>query len=49
VVNLAQGAIGALLAIIAWQIDASGGPQWVGWASQGIGAATRDFARLTGG
>jgi branched-subunit amino acid ABC-type transport system permease component len=39
VVNLAQGAIGALSAIIAWQIDASGGPQWVGWIA-GISAAT---------
>jgi branched-chain amino acid transport system permease protein len=39
VVNLAQGAIGALSAIIAWQIGASGGPQWVGWIA-GISAAT---------
>ena len=39
VVNLAQGAIGALSTIIAWQIADSGGPQWVGWLA-GIGAAT---------
>jgi branched-chain amino acid transport system permease protein len=39
VVNLAQGAVGALSAIIAWQIADSGGPPWVGWIA-GIGAAT---------
>jgi ABC-type branched-subunit amino acid transport system permease subunit len=31
VLNLAQGALGALSAMIAWQIADSGGPQWVGW------------------
>jgi branched-subunit amino acid ABC-type transport system permease component len=31
VLNLAQGALGALSALIAWQIADSGGPQWVGW------------------
>ena len=31
VLNLAQGALGALCALLAWQIADSGGPQWVGW------------------
>ncbi len=31
VLNLAQGALGALSAMIAWQISDSGGPQWLGW------------------
>ena len=31
VLNLAQGALGALSAMIAWQIADSGGPQWIGW------------------
>ena len=31
VLNLAQGALGALSAMIAWQIADSGGPQWLGW------------------
>jgi branched-subunit amino acid ABC-type transport system permease component len=39
VVNLAQGAVGALSAIIAWQIADSGGPQWIGWIA-GTSAAT---------
>ena len=39
VVNLAQGAVGALSAIIAWQIANSGGPPWIGWIA-GIAAAT---------
>jgi branched-subunit amino acid ABC-type transport system permease component len=39
VVNLAQGAVGALSAIIAWQIGNSGGPPWIGWIA-GIAAAT---------
>jgi branched-subunit amino acid ABC-type transport system permease component len=39
VVNLAQGAVGALAAIIAWQIADSGGPQWAGWIA-GVTAAT---------
>jgi branched-subunit amino acid ABC-type transport system permease component len=39
VVNLAQGAVGALSALIAWSIADSGGPQWVGWIA-GIIAAT---------
>jgi branched-subunit amino acid ABC-type transport system permease component len=39
VVNLAQGAVGGLSAIIAWQISDSGGPQWTGWIA-GVGAAT---------
>ncbi|HKS18028.1 MAG TPA: ABC transporter permease [Bradyrhizobium sp.] len=38
VVNLAQGAIGALSAIIAWQIGHSGGPPWIGWIA-GVVAA----------
>ncbi|MCP3473121.1 ABC transporter permease [Bradyrhizobium sp. CCGUVB1N3] len=38
VVNLAQGAIGALSAIIAWQIGNSGSPPWIGWIA-GIAAA----------
>jgi branched-subunit amino acid ABC-type transport system permease component len=39
VVNLAQGAIGALAAIIAWQIAALDWPAWIGWIS-GVAAAT---------
>src|SRR5271156_1725770 len=31
VLNLAQGALGALSAMIAWQIADSGGPLWAGW------------------
>jgi branched-subunit amino acid ABC-type transport system permease component len=31
VLNLAQGALGALSALLAWQIADSGLPQWVGW------------------
>lgn len=38
VVNLAQGAIGALSAIIAWQIGNSGGPSWIGWIAGVIAA-----------
>jgi branched-subunit amino acid ABC-type transport system permease component len=38
-VNLAQGAIGALSAIIAWYIANSGGANWVGWIA-GVAAAT---------
>jgi branched-chain amino acid transport system permease protein len=39
VLNFAQGALGALGALIAWQIINVGGPQWVGWLA-GILAAT---------
>jgi branched-chain amino acid transport system permease protein len=39
VVNLAQGAVGALSALIAWNIADSGGPEWIGWLA-GIVAAT---------
>jgi branched-chain amino acid transport system permease protein len=39
VLNLAQGAIGALAALIAWNVADAGGPQWVGWVS-GVLAAT---------
>jgi len=39
VLNLAQGALGALSAMIAWQIADSGGPQWLGWIA-GVAAAT---------
>ena len=39
VVNLAQGAVGALSALIAWNIADAGGPPWVGWIA-GIVAAT---------
>src|SRR6202161_2063646 len=38
VLNLAQGALGALCALLAWQIADSGGPQWLGWIT-GIGVA----------
>src|SRR5271163_3956554 len=31
VLNLAQGALGALSALLAWQVADSGGPQWLGW------------------
>ncbi|MGO9047027.1 MAG: ABC transporter permease subunit [Xanthobacteraceae bacterium] len=31
VLNLAQGALGALSALLAWQIAESGAPQWLGW------------------
>ena len=31
VLNLAQGALGALSALLAWQIADSGAPQWIGW------------------
>ena len=31
VLNLAQGALGALSALLAWQIADSGFPQWLGW------------------
>jgi branched-chain amino acid transport system permease protein len=31
VLNLAQGALGALSALLAWQIADSGFPQWIGW------------------
>jgi branched-chain amino acid transport system permease protein len=39
VLNLAQGALGALGALLAWQIADSGGPEWVGWIA-GIAVAT---------
>jgi branched-subunit amino acid ABC-type transport system permease component len=39
VVNLAQGAVGALSAIIAWQTANSGAPPWIGWMA-GVAAAT---------
>ena len=37
-VNLAQGAIGALSAMLAWYVGNIGGPNWVGWIT-GIAAA----------
>ena len=39
VLNLAQGALGALCALLAWQISDSGGPEWVGWIA-GIAVST---------
>lgn len=39
VLNFAQGALGALAALIAWQIIDLGGAQWLGWLA-GIVAAT---------
>ena len=39
VLNLAQGALGALCALLAWQIADSGGPEWLGWIA-GIVVAT---------
>src|SRR6202034_4166075 len=39
VLNLAQGALGALCALLAWQIAYSGGPQWLGCIA-GIVVAT---------
>ena len=39
VLNLAQGALGALGALLAWQIVDSGGPEWLGWIA-GVAAAT---------
>lgn len=39
VLNLAQGALGALGALLAWQIADSGGPEWLGWIA-GIAVAT---------
>jgi branched-chain amino acid transport system permease protein len=44
VVNLAQGAIGALSAIIAWQIGNSGGPPWIGWIAGVIAAMAVSLA-----
>jgi branched-subunit amino acid ABC-type transport system permease component len=44
VVNLAQGAIGALSAIIAWQIGDSGGPPWIGWLAGVIAAMAVSLA-----
>jgi ABC-type branched-subunit amino acid transport system permease subunit len=38
VLNLAQGALGALGALLAWQIADAGGPEWLGWIA-GIGTA----------
>src|ERR1700722_1960887 len=35
VLNLAQGALGALSALLAWQIADSGGPKWAGWVTAG--------------
>src|SRR3984885_5791108 len=39
VLNLAQGALGALCALLAWQIADSGGSEWLGWIA-GIVVAT---------
>lgn len=39
VLNLAQGALGAMSALVAWQIADSGGPAWLGWIA-GILTAT---------
>ena len=39
VVNLAQGAVGALSALIAWNIADAGGPAWIGWIA-GVVTAT---------
>ena len=39
VLNLAQGALGALCALIAWQIAEAGAPEWVGWIA-GVASAT---------
>src|SRR5271154_5048566 len=36
VLNLAQGALGALSALLAWQITDSGGPEWLGWVGGGV-------------
>lgn len=44
VVNLAQGAIGALSAIIAWQVGDSGGPPWIGWIAGVIAAMAVSLA-----
>ena len=39
VLNLSQGALGALGALLAWQIADAGGPEWLGWIA-GILVAT---------
>ena len=41
VVNLAQGAVGALSALIAWNIADAGGPPWVGWIAGDRGGDRR--------
>jgi ABC-type branched-subunit amino acid transport system permease subunit len=47
VLNLAQGALGALSAMIAWQVADSGGPQWIGWIA--AVAASTALALFYGG
>src|SRR6202035_3414046 len=37
VLNLAQGALGALSALLAWQIADSGFPQWLRWMGRRCG------------
>lgn len=44
VVNLAQGAVGALSALIAWNIADSGGPPWLGWIAGIIAAIAVSLA-----
>jgi branched-chain amino acid transport system permease protein len=44
VVNLAQGAVGALSALIAWNIADAGGPPWIGWIAGVVAATAVSFA-----